>query len=192
MPKFGEKTMSKIGKLPVRLPEGTAAEIVGSTLKVTGPKGALSMSLPGVVVAEIGKDSIVLSLKEGIKDFSTYGTTRATVANMVHGVSEGWSKQLELVGTGYRAEVAGSILTLTVGYSHPIKIEAPEGITFKVEKTIITIEGPDRELVGQVTANIRAIRPPEPYKGKGIKYKDEVIRRKAGKAAKAIGAPGAV
>lgn len=184
--------MSKIGKLPVRLPEGTAAEIVGSTLKVTGPKGTLSMSLPGVVVAEIGKDSIVLSLKEGIKDFSTYGTTRATVANMVHGVSEGWSKQLELVGTGYRAEVAGPTLTLTVGYSHPIKIEAPEGITFKVEKTIITIEGPDRELVGQVTANIRAIRPPEPYKGKGIKYKDEVIRRKAGKAAKAIGAPGAV
>lgn len=184
--------MSKIGKLPVKLPEGIAAEIVGDVLKVVGPKETLEMNIPKGIVAEIKEKSIILSLKEGNKeDSAIYGTTRATVANMVKGVSVGWSSQLELVGTGYRAEVAGPTLTLTVGYSHPIKIEAPEGITFKVEKTIITIEGQDKRLVGQVAANIRGIRPPEPYKGKGIKYKDEVIRRKAGKAAKAIGVPSA-
>lgn len=184
--------MSKIGKLPVKLPEGVTAQIMGNILKVVGPKGVLEVKIPAAVTAEIKEGEVVFSLKEGDKSSSAiYGTVRATVANMVKGVSEGWSKQLELVGTGYRAEVAGSSLVLTVGYSHPIKIEAPEGITFKVEKTIITTTGPDRELVGQVAANIRAIRPPEPYKGKGIKYKDETVRRKAGKAAKAIGAPGA-
>ena len=104
---------------------------------------------------------------------------------MVKGVSTGWSKKLELVGTGYRAEVQGNTLVLTVGYSHPIKIEAPEGINFKVEKGIITVDGVDRAVVGQISANIRGSRPPEPYKGKGVKYIDEVIRRKAGKAAKA-------
>ena len=104
---------------------------------------------------------------------------------MVKGVSEGWSKQLELVGTGYRAEVQGKTLVLTVGYSHPVKIEAPEGINFKVEKGIVTVDGIDRQLVGQMAADIRGSRPPEPYKGKGVKYVGEVIRRKAGKAAKA-------
>ena len=103
---------------------------------------------------------------------------------MVIGVTEGWSKQLELIGTGYRAEVQGNTLVLTVGYSHPIKIEAPEGVSFKVEKGIITVEGLDRQIIGQISANIRSSRPPEPYKGKGVKYVDEVIRRKAGKAAK--------
>ena len=103
---------------------------------------------------------------------------------MVKGVTDGWSKQLELVGTGYRAEVQGKTLVLTVGYSHPVKIEAPDGVNFKVEKGIITVDGPDRQIIGQLSANIRGARPPEPYKGKGVKYVDEVIRRKAGKAAK--------
>jgi large subunit ribosomal protein L6 len=108
---------------------------------------------------------------------------------MVLGVSQGWKKELELVGTGYRAEVTGSTLVLTVGFSHPVKIEAPEKVSFKVEKSIITIEGIDKETVGETSAKIRAVRPPEPYKGKGIKYLDEVVRRKAGKAAKTVGAP---
>jgi large subunit ribosomal protein L6 len=117
-----------------------------------------------------------------------HGTWRAIIANMAKGVSEGWSKQLELVGTGYRAEGSERDLTLTVGYSHPVEIKAPEGISFSIEKTLITVEGIDKELVGQVAAKIRNVRPPEPYKGKGIKYIDEVVRRKPGKAAKAQGA----
>jgi large subunit ribosomal protein L6 len=122
---------------------------------------------------------------------SLFGTTRALINNDVKGVSEGWSKKLELVGTGFKAELLGSTLSLTVGYSHPVKIEAPEGITFKVEKTFVTVEGINREVVGQVSADIRGVRPPEPYKGKGIKYSDEIIRRKAGKAAAAKAGPAA-
>ena len=122
---------------------------------------------------------------------SLFGTTRALINNDVKGVTEGWSKKLELIGTGFKAELAGTTLSLTVGYNHPIKIEAPVGITFKVEKTFVTVEGTNREVVGQVAANIRGVRPPEPYKGKGIKYIDEVIRRKAGKAAAAKAGPAA-
>ena len=107
------------------------------------------------------------------------------IANSIKGVTEGWKKQLELVGTGYRSEVQGNKLVLTVGYSHPVIIEAPEGITFKVEKSVINVDGIDKQVVGQISANIRASRPPEPYKGKGVKYVGEYIRRKAGKAAKA-------
>ena len=119
-----------------------------------------------------------------------YGTIRSLVSNMVKGVSQGWSKTLELVGTGYRAEVSGDTLVLSVGYSHPVKIEAPKGITFKVMKNEVTVEGVDKELVGQISARIREVKPPEPYKGKGISYKGEKIRRKAGKAAKAVGVAG--
>jgi large subunit ribosomal protein L6 len=117
-----------------------------------------------------------------------HGTLRAVLSNMIVGVKEGWSKVLELVGTGYRASLSGNKLVISVGYSHPVEFEAPKGIDFKVEKTLITIEGIDKELVGLVAAKIRSIRPPEPYKGKGIKYQDEVVRRKPGKAAKTEGA----
>jgi large subunit ribosomal protein L6 len=126
----------------------------------------------------------VSTLKKNPKTKALHGTIRALIANMIKGVVDGWSKTLELVGTGYRAELSGKTLILTVGYSHPVEIEAPSGIDLKVEKTSITVEGIDKELVGHIADKIRSVRPPEPYKGKGIKYSDEVIRRKAGKAAK--------
>lgn len=182
--------MSKIGRQPILIPSGVTLEISGREVSVAGPKGASSLSIQaGITVSQKEGQVILASSKKGKANLSMYGTTRALLANMVKGVKEGWVKELELVGTGYRAEVVGPDLVLTVGYSHPVKIAAPEGITFKVEKTFVTIEGRDKQLVGQIGANVRAVRPPEPYKGKGIKYKDEVVRRKPGKAAKAVGAP---
>jgi large subunit ribosomal protein L6 len=123
---------------------------------------------------------------------SLYGTMRAHIQNMVNGVKDGWAKELEMVGTGYRAQVQGNKLVLTIGFSHPVEIEAPEGVEFKVEKLNIAVEGIDKEKVGEISAKIRAVRPPEPYKGKGIKYKDEVIIRKPGKAAKGEAGAGAI
>lgn len=178
--------MSKIGKQPVVIPAGVTVEVSGHTVKVTGPKGTMSRHFAPEIGVEVVEGKVIVSAKGNSKYvMSLFGTTRALINNDVTGVSTGWSKQLELVGTGFRPEVNGSELTLTVGYSHPVKIKAPEGIAFKAEKMIVTVDGYDRELVGQVAANIRAVRPPEPYKGKGIKYVDEVIRRKAGKAAAA-------
>lgn len=178
--------MSKIGQLPVSIPNGVTAEIKANSVTVKGPKGSLSYDMDRLVTVEQKDNELVFKASKGTKySRSIWGTTRKIVSNMVKGVSEGWSKQLELVGTGYRAEVQGKTLVLTVGYSHPVKIEAPEGINFKVEKGIVTVDGIDRQLVGQIAADIRGSRPPEPYKGKGVKYVGEVIRRKAGKAAKA-------
>lgn len=182
--------MSKIGKAPVVLPEGVTFENEGHEVVVTGAKGTIKMKFPREISFEKNGNQVRVLLK-GSGKTNLHGTARALLANMVKGVSEGWKKQLELVGAGYRAETDGKTLTLAVGFSHPVKVEAPEGISFKVEKSIITVEGADKEIVGQVSANIRAIRPPEPYKGKGIKYFDEIIRRKAGKAAK-VGGPGAL
>ncbi len=182
--------MSKIGKQPVKLPEGVTAKITRDLVVVSGSKGSLERKLPhGFSVEE--KDGF-LTVKPQNNTYSlspNYGTTRALLANMVTGVSVGWKKVLELVGAGYRAEIAGNSLSLSVGYSHPVKFEAPEGISIKVEKMLLTIEGADKEVVGQTAATIRNIRPPEPYKGKGIKYQDEIVRRKAGKAAKTAGGP---
>ena len=178
--------MSKIGKQPVRIPSGVSVEISGHTVTVTGPKGTLKKQFAPEIGVEVVDGEVRVSAKGKSKYvLSLFGTTRALINNDVTGVSTGWSKQLELVGTGFKAEVNGSELSLIVGYSHPVKIKAPEGISFKVEKTTVTVEGYDREVVGQVAADIRAVRPPEPYKGKGIKYVDEVIRRKPGKAAAA-------
>ena len=182
--------MSRIGKLPIGLPEGVTLEIKAGEAVITGPKGSLSRKIPQRIEIEVKDNSLVVSSKSKTKQgSSTFGTTRAHLANMVLGVSQGWKKELELVGTGYRAEVVEGTLVLSVGFSHPVKIEAPENVTFKVEKSIITIEGIDKETVGETAARTRAVRPPEPYKGKGIKYLDEVVRRKAGKAAKTVGAP---
>jgi len=182
--------MSKIGKQPIPIPEGVTVEISGTKVSVTGPRGTLSKKFSRHAVTEVKDGNVVVSIKGQTKAaMAAWGATRSIISSMVAGVTKGWTKELELVGTGYRAEVQGSTLVLTVGYSHPINIEAPEGISFKVEKTLITVEGADKELVGQISANIRGVRPPEPYKGKGIKYRDEVIRRKAGKAAKTVGAP---
>ena len=176
--------MSKIGKQPINIPSGVTVEVGVSTIKITGPKGSMEKRIPRGIKVEVKDNQIVVSSQGSSKTaMSLFGTTRALLNNDVTGVTQGWSRKLELVGTGFRAEVNGQTLSLTVGYSHQVKIEAPKGINFKVEKMVITVDGIDRELVGQVAANIRAVRPPEPYKGKGIKYTDEVIRRKAGKAA---------
>lgn len=184
--------MSKIGRLPIQIPEGVKIEVSGQTVKVTGPKGTIERHLAHGVEIETKDGQVLVSVKGKSKMHrSLHGTTRALINNDVTGVTTGWSKQLELVGTGFRAEVNGNTLVLTVGYSHPVEVKAPEGITFKVEKMVVTVEGTDREVVGQVAANIRGVRPPEPYKGKGIKYVLEVIRRKPGKAAAAKAGPAA-
>src|SRR5688572_30778879 len=181
--------MSKIGKQIIEVPAGVTVEITGSHVKVNGPKGTLEVSLPRKIEAEVKDGKVTVSRKGETKQIlSLHGTFRSLINNMVKGVSTGWSRQLELIGTGFRAEFSGKTLTLIVGYSHPVKIEAPEGISIKVEKMIITVEGANKETVGQVAADIRGVRPPEPYKGKGIKYVEEVIRRKPGKAAAKAGA----
>lgn len=180
--------MSKIGKKPIQIPKDVKVEIGSDEVKISGPKGSLVQKIPtGIGVHE--KDGLLhVSLKkESVLLGKIYGTTRAILSNMVSGVTTGWTKQLEIVGTGYRAEVQGNTLVLTLGFSHPVKIVAPEGITFEVVKSAVTVSGRDKHLVGKIAAEIRSIKPPEPYKGKGIKYVDEVIRRKVGKAAKAIG-----
>ena len=176
--------MSKIGRLPILIPQGVTVEINGQVVKITGPKGTMEETLPRRVDAEVKDDQILVSVKGKDKgSMSLHGTFRSLLNNHVTGVSKGWEKKLELVGTGFRAEVNGKKLILTVGFSHTVDIEAPAGINFKVEKMIVTVDGVNRETVGQIAADIRSARPPEPYKGKGIKYIDEIIRRKAGKAA---------
>lgn len=178
--------MSRVGNLPIKLPQGVSLHKVGSEVVVKGPLGELRINIPTGIEVDLKNEEVVVSRKNELKQTKAlHGTIRAHVSNMVIGVSKGWSKTLELVGTGYRAEVSGDKLKLSVGYSHPIEIIAPKGISFKVEKSDITVSGCDKDLVGQVAATIRSKRKPEPYKGKGIKYKGEVIRRKAGKAAKA-------
>jgi len=178
--------MSKIGQQIITIPSGVTITLEGNMAKITGPKGELKVNLSKDLDVKIDDNKVSISLKKDNKvTRSIWGTTRMLIANNVKGVTEGWKKQLELVGTGYRSEVQGNKLVLTVGYSHPVIIEAPVGIVFKVEKSVINVDGIDKQVVGQVSANIRASRPPEPYKGKGIKYVGELIRRKAGKAAKA-------
>ena len=181
--------MSKIGKLPIAILSGITVKLDAKTVKVSGPKGELSLKLPNGIDTEVKDNQLLVKSKIDTKrERSLYGTTRSLLANIFTGVNSGWKKQLELVGTGYRAEVAGDTLVLTVGFSHPVKLKAPTGISFKVDKGMITVEGIDKELVGQISANVRGVQPPEPYKGKGIKYVDEVVRRKAGKAAKTAAA----
>lgn len=179
--------MSKIGQLPISIPSGVTLEVNGGTVNISGPKGKLEVHFKkDLLEVKVEEGQVKVTPKKESKIArSVWGTTRMLIANHIKGVTEGWKKQLELVGTGYRSEVQGNKLVLTVGYSHPVNIEAPEGITFKVEKSVINVDGIDKQVVGQVSANIRSSRPPEPYKGKGVKYVGEVIRRKAGKAAKA-------
>jgi large subunit ribosomal protein L6 len=178
--------MSKIGQQTILIPSGATVVVADNKATITGPKGTLTVTLVKELEVKVEESNINLTLKKDTKfGRSVWGTTRMLIANSIKGVTEGWKKQLELVGTGYRSEVQGNTLILTVGYSHPVKIEAPEGIVFKVEKSVINVDGIDKQVVGQVAADIRSSRPPEPYKGKGVKYVGEVIRRKAGKAAKA-------
>lgn len=180
--------MSKIGKQPINLPQDVSVDVSGSIVTVKGTRGALDLNIPRKITLKINKEDNELIVEAKDSDKKTkalHGTIRSILANMVHGVTEGWTKTLELVGTGYRVELKQDTLVITVGYSHPVEYKAPEGINFSVEKLNITVEGIDKELVGLVAAQIRSIRPPEPYKGKGIKYQDEQVRRKAGKAVKA-------
>jgi large subunit ribosomal protein L6 len=178
--------MSRIGKLPVPVPENVTVELDGLNISVKGPKGELARTMPEGVTIGIDDDGAVLVTRNGDSrtERSRHGLVRSLIHNMIVGVTDGYSKKLELVGVGYRAAAKGSDVELQVGYSHPVVIEAPEGIRFDIpQATRITVSGIDKVLVGQVAANIRKVRPPEPYKGKGIKYEGEVVRRKAGKAA---------
>jgi large subunit ribosomal protein L6 len=176
--------MSRIGKKPVEIPAGVQIEIDGNTVSVKGPKGELSRTLhPDVVVRREGETIVVERPSDQPQHRSLHGLSRTLVANMVEGVTTGFRKVLEIVGVGYRAENKPFGLTLSLGYSHTIDYQAPEGIELKaVSPTVIEVLGSNKEVVGQVAAEIRGLRPPEPYKGKGVKYQGEVIRRKAGKA----------
>jgi len=181
--------MSRVGNMPVGIPKGVKVEVRGRDVVVQGSKGELKLNLPERINVELKGNEVWVSKKgAATQERASQGTIRALVANMVKGVSDGWSRELEMVGTGYRAEAKGGELVLTIGFSHPVVIKAPDGISFKVEKTKITVEGIDKHLVGQIASDIRAVRPPEPYKGKGIRYVGEYVRRKAGKAAKTQGA----
>jgi len=181
--------MSKIGKKPVELKPGITVSITGQNVAVSGPKGQLSFVVPAGIKAELVENQILISQveKNSNETNALFGLTRAMLNNLVKGVGDGFQKKLELSGVGYRAQAAGNVLTLSVGYSHQVIIKADAGITFTVEENIITIAGSDKAEIGNVAAKVRAVRPPEPYKGKGIKYVGERIRRKAGKAAKAVG-----
>jgi large subunit ribosomal protein L6 len=179
--------MSRVGKQPITVPSGVEVTIDGARVRVKGPKGELEHTLVGdVTVAREGDALLVTRADDSRTNRSLHGLQRTLVANMVAGVSEGFSKELEIVGVGYRAQAQGSdTLELAVGFSHPVRVAAPPGVTFEVpQPTRIVVRGHDKQLVGQVAADIRKIRKPEPYKGKGIRYAGERILRKAGKSAK--------
>lgn len=180
--------MSRIGRRPVQIPDGVTVSIETSHVTVKGPKGELQLELhPKVSVAQEENMLQVTPTSTDKAARALQGLTARLLANLLVGVSEGFSRALELQGVGYRAALQGKTLVLNVGYSHPVNIEAPEGIELQVQKNVITVSGIDRQRVGQVAAEIRRVRPPEPYKGKGIRYVGEQVRRKAGKAAKAAG-----
>jgi len=178
--------MSRIGKRPITVPSKVTVTIDGSHVAVKGPKGELSRVLPGAVTVEQeGETLFVKRRDESRSSRQLHGLSRTLVANMVEGVSQGFQRRLEIQGVGYRAQVQGRNLTLTVGYSHPVQISPPEGIQLAVENnTNVLVSGFDKEMVGNIAAQIRAVRAPEPYKGKGIRYAGEVVRRKAGKTGK--------
>lgn len=182
--------MSRIGNKPVTIVKGVKIEKKDGVIHVTGPKGSLQARVRPEIAVEIKNDQVVLTRSSDEKSVKAlHGLWRALIQNMVTGVTEGFQKKLEIVGVGYKAEMKGKRLQLTLGYSHPIVFNPPEGIKVEVpQPTNITISGFDKQLVGQVAAKLRSFRLPEPYKGKGIKYEGEFIRRKAGKAAATVGA----
>ncbi len=178
--------MSRIGKKPVQIPAGVEVAVNGKNITVKGKKGELALDFYEKLDVAVEGDEVVVTRQDDERDSrARHGLTRALVQNMVIGVSEGYKKELELVGVGYRVQQKGKQLELSLGFSHPVFTEQPEGVTFEVpDNTHIVISGIDKQQVGQVAAEIRNLRPPEPYKGKGIRYKDENVRRKLGKAAK--------
>ena len=178
--------MSRIGKQPITVPAGVDVTIDGNTVTAKGPKGELTRSFPAIMtIKREGEDILVERPDDSREAKAFHGLVRTLIANMVEGVSNGFSKKVQLVGVGYRAALKSKDLQLQLGFSHPVSIEAPENITFEVpSQTEIIVSGPSKEQVGQVAANIRKWRKPEPYKGKGIRYEGELVRRKLGKAAK--------
>lgn len=178
--------MSRIGKMPVAIPSGVDVTVDGSTVTVKGGKGELTRTFKDIISIKVEDGNVIVERPDDSREAkSLHGLTRTLIQNMIVGVSEGYSKKLELVGVGYRAALKGTDLELQLGYSHPVVVPAPENITFEVpSQTEIIVKGISKEQVGQVAANIRAWRKPEPYKGKGIRYEGEYVRRKLGKAAK--------
>ena len=178
--------MSRIGKQPITVPAGVDVTIDGNTVTVKGPKGELTRSFPEIMIIKREGDDIIVERPDDSRDAKAFhGLVRTLIANMVEGTANGFSKKLQLVGVGYRAALKGKDLERQLGFSHPVLVEAPENITFEVpSQTEIIVSGPSKEQVGQVAANIRKWRKPEPYKGKGIRYEGEHVRRKLGKAAK--------
>lgn len=178
--------MSRIGKRPISIPNKVTVAVNGQSVTVKGPKGELSRVLPSEVAVVQEGDALLVNRRDDSRVArQRHGLCRTLVANMVEGVSQGFQKRLEIQGVGYRAQVQGRNLTLNMGYSHPVQIEPPEGIQFAVENNVnVLVSGIDKEIVGNTAARIRSVRPPEPYKGKGIRYAGEVVRRKAGKAGK--------
>lgn len=181
--------MSRIGKKPILIPQGVEAKLEKSKIIIKGPKGELEKEFRPEIKVEIKDKEILVSPAKKTKQTNAFwGLFRTLIANMVEGVVKGYEKRLEIQGVGYKANLEGEDLVLLVGFSHPVKIKKPEGITFSVEKNIVVVSGVDKELVGQLAAKIRAVKPPEPYKGKGIRYEGEYVRQKAGK--KAVAAEG--
>ncbi len=178
--------MSRIGKAPILIPEKVSVSLNGLDVTVKGPKGELHRTLPdGVTISQEGDTLVVAPASSNRRSRERHGLSRTLVANMVEGVSQGFTRKLEIVGVGYRASVQGTKLVVSAGYSHPVEMVPPEGVTFAVENnTNVLVSGANKELVGNEAAKVRAIRPPEPYKGKGIKYEGERILRKAGKTGK--------
>lgn len=180
---FGE-LMSRIGRQPISIPDGVTVSVDGNAVHVTGPKGELHWESPDEIDVVITDRIIVITRTNDLKqNRARHGLTRALINNMVTGVFTGFTKTLEIQGTGYRAELDGSAIVLRIGFSHPVRIEPLPGIDFLVQGNLITIQGYDKQVVGQQAAEIRRIRPPEPYKGKGIRYQGEWVRRKTGKGA---------
>jgi large subunit ribosomal protein L6 len=178
--------MSRIGRLPIPVPSGVDVTIEGRTVTVKGPKGSLAHTVADPITIEREDGTLLVQRPDDERaSKALHGLSRTLVANMIAGVTTGYIKTLEIVGTGYRVTAKGSDLEFALGFSHPVVVRAPEGITFKVERpTLFTVEGIDKQKVGEIAAGIRKIRPPEPYKGKGVRYQGENVRRKAGKAGK--------
>jgi len=181
--------MSRVGKLPIPIPAGVKVQVADGVVRVEGPKGKLEHRLPSVVTVDVSDGTLKVARADDSRQTrALHGLTQRIVGNMVRGVHAGFSRNLEIVGVGYRAEAKGQSLQLSLGYSHPILFQLPPGVQARTERpTSITLESIDRQLLGETAAMIRRLRPPEPYKGKGIKYVEEVLRRKAGKAAGAAG-----
>src|SRR4051812_5258411 len=183
--------MSRIGRKPLPMPKGVTIAQKPGTVSVKGPKGEVSKPLPAGVSIKTEADKILVLRADDSRDNrAKHGLVRAHLANMVKGVTEGWTRELEINGVGYRAEVAGDTLTMSLGYSHPVVFKLPKGIAAKVEKNRLSLSSADRDLLGQIAAKVRELRPPEPYKGKGVKYVEEVIKRKVGKAGATSGGAG--